>query len=47
VIEMFEGSSISIIRRARLLVGVVENVVGLVDLLLCRVGENLAVDSGI
>ena len=47
VIEMFGGSSTWIVHLARLLVGEVESVVGLVDLLLCRVGETLLVDSGI
>jgi hypothetical protein len=47
VIETFEGLLISIVHLAKLLVGGVESVVGLVDLLLCRVGETLLVDSGI
>jgi hypothetical protein len=44
VIEMFGGLSTWTNHLARLLAGVVENVVGLVDLLLCPVGENLVVD---
>jgi hypothetical protein len=47
VIEMFGGLLIWIVHRARLLVGVVESVVGLVDLLLYPVGGTLGVDSGI
>ena len=47
VIEMFGGSSISIVHRAGQLVGGVESVVGVVELLLCPVGERLVVDSGI
>jgi len=47
VIEMFEGLSIWIVHRAGQLVGGVESVVGVVDLLLCPVGERLVVDLGI
>jgi len=46
-IEMFEGSLILIVHRVRLLEDGVVSVVGLVDLLLCRVGETLVVDSDI
>jgi hypothetical protein len=47
VIGMSGGLLIWIVHRARLLVGEVGNVVGLVDLLLYRVGGTLGVDSGI
>ena len=47
VIEMFEGSSIWINHLAKLLVGGVESVVGVVDLLLYPGGETLVADSGI
>ena len=47
VIEMFEGLSIWIVHRAGQLGGGVESVGGVVDLLLCPVGERLVVDSGI
>jgi len=47
VIEMFGESLIWIIHRARLLVGGVESVVGVVDLLLYPGGETLVADSGI
>jgi len=47
VIEMFGELLIWIIHRARLLVGGVKSVVGVVDLLLYPVGEKLVADSGI
>ena len=46
-IEMFGELLIWIIHRARLLVGEVESVVGVVDLLLYPVVEMLVADSGI
>jgi len=47
VIEMFGELSIWINHQAKLLVGGVESVVGVVDLLLYLVGETLVADSGI
>ena len=47
VIEMFGELLIWIIHRARLLVGGVKSVVGVVDLLLYPVGGTLLVDLGI
>ena len=47
VIETFAELLIWIIHRARLLVGGVESVVGVVDLLLYPVVEMLVADSGI